>query len=190
MILEDGLYPVFSGGAEAGEARVQREGVYTVVTCRCPTEGSGVTRLCAVSGERSAPIGVMIPGDGALCIRKKLSRNGLETLGPGTLRYFTLSKSGAASEEWQNAPAVAALFDDILLSRAGPVRGALTKRGDGVTLLAVPWSPDAPFPLMPVFCLGSPYERDGRDYLLFSVSEGRPLIAPERSPASSRQDPQ
>ena len=189
MILEDGLYPVFSGGAETGEARVQRQGVYTAISCRCPMDGPGVTRLCAFSGERSAPIGVMLPGDGALSIRKKLSRSGLEALGPGKLRYFTLSKDGAAAEDWQDAPSVAALFDDILLSRLAPVRGALTKREEGVSLLAVPWSPDAPFPLMPIFCLGRPFDRDGRDYLLFSVSDGRPVIAPERSPTSSRRDP-
>ncbi|MDR3277146.1 MAG: hypothetical protein LBT12_00080 [Oscillospiraceae bacterium] len=55
---------------------------------------------------------------------------------------------------------------------SGEVAGALTCAEDGVTLLAVPILPDAPFPMMPIFCFGDPAVIDGREYVVFKLKNG------------------
>jgi hypothetical protein len=51
-------------------------------------------------------------------------------------------------------------------------RGALARADGDAIHIAVPISGDAPFPAMPVFCLGEPETIGGEDYLVFKLKNG------------------
>ena len=70
------------------------------------------------------------------------------------------------------------LADELLQRLCRDVRDVLLRQEGGDTLLAIPLC--SPFPLMPVFCLGSPATLGGRPYLVFSVFEGQlGMISPK-----------
>ena len=70
------------------------------------------------------------------------------------------------------------LSDPVLRQAAEGVTGALLRRRGEETELAVPFDPGAPFPLVPLICLGRPATVGGRRYLIFRLDAGgrpRPL---------------
>jgi hypothetical protein len=74
---------------------------------------------------------------------------------------------------WAHISNPGVLFHDPGIAAAcDGVTGALLTSTDGCELLAVPVSPDAPFPMMAVFCFGSPGEIGGRDYIIFKIADG------------------
>jgi hypothetical protein len=65
------------------------------------------------------------------------------------------------------------LFSDPGVAAAcSGVTGALSVLPGGVPALAVPISPEEPFPMMSVFCFGSPEEIGGRTYIVFKIRDG------------------
>jgi hypothetical protein len=78
------------------------------------------------------------------------------------------------TSDWRPAGNPAALFfedRDIARSCEG-VTDALVSARAGLVLLAVPISPGEPFPMMPVFCFGTPWKIGGRDYIVFRIKDG------------------
>lgn len=74
---------------------------------------------------------------------------------------------------WRPAPPLSRLIGDPALYEGHEnVPGALVTEQDGLTLLAVPVSPEEPFPLMSVFCFGYPTQIGEKDYLLFKIQDG------------------
>jgi hypothetical protein len=72
---------------------------------------------------------------------------------------------------WRACPDPRALFrDGDLISEE--IRGALRRADGEATRLAVPLSPEEPFPMMPVFCFGEPEEIEGRGYVVFKIKNG------------------
>ena len=53
------------------------------------------------------------------------------------------------------------------------VTDALTRQTEDTTFLAVPVLPDAPFPMMPVFCFGDSGTVCGREYIIFKIKNGK-----------------
>lgn len=82
----------------------------------------------------------------------------------------------APPPEWTPEPDPARYFTDPdLIASARRVTGALVRAEGEDALLAFPFSPSAPFPMLPAFRFGSAQEIDGRSYLVFRVREGVPL---------------
>lgn len=82
----------------------------------------------------------------------------------------------APTPEWTPEPDPARYFaDPDLIASARKVTGALVRAEGEDALLAFPFSPSAPFPMLPAFRFGSAQEIDGRSYLVFRVREGAPL---------------
>ncbi len=82
-------------------------------------------------------------------------------------------KPGAA-DGWFHADHPDTLFSDPdFADICRGVRDALTKQAGELTLLAVPVSPDEPFPMMPVFCLGDSGRIGGREYIVFKIKNGK-----------------
>jgi hypothetical protein len=77
------------------------------------------------------------------------------------------------SRNWQTILKPAKLFADIELARmCENVHDALFCDTGVVVYLAVPNCPDRPFPLMPVFCFGTPEVINGKNYIVFSLKNG------------------
>lgn len=74
---------------------------------------------------------------------------------------------------WAPEPDPARHFTDPdLVACARQVTGALVKPDGGDILLAFPFSPSMPFPMLPAFRFGAAQDIDGKSYLVFRVREG------------------
>lgn len=84
--------------------------------------------------------------------------------------------NGAASfipEGWMHVSTPGVLFNDASIAGACEgVSGALISVREGFQHLAVPVSPEEPFPMMAVFCFGSPTVISGREYIVFKIQDG------------------
>ena len=79
----------------------------------------------------------------------------------------------ALIDGWTHVDTPGMFFSDLSVAEAcANVAGALITARDGFELLAVPISPEEPFPLMPVFCFGSSGVIGGREYIVFKIKDG------------------
>lgn len=281
-----GDFPVYAHGRPVGTVTITQDGLMTVFDCACDYPSREVLRLAAVAGGKAVSLGVLAPADGALRLRRRLSKNALASLGYSKADIFQLMKqeeilkaqaqpsvrpgpSGAAEtapepvnskatndagrpdppditagpetapsavpvnpvsaepdtvadgtisaqthpnrdaadnpaarmrsmieqllkpsdpaeqeqhepparqapDGWSHALHPEALFSDPDVSAAcSGVTGALLASREGYQLLAVPISTEEPFPMMSVFCFGSPEEIGGRTYIVFKISDGK-----------------
>ena len=67
-----GSYEIYQGDKVIGQARVEREGLYYRIRCRCHPEGNEICRITLRCGGLSENIGVCVPMDGAFGLEKKL----------------------------------------------------------------------------------------------------------------------
>ena len=65
--------------------------------------------------------------------------------------------------------------DPVLAASAGRIRDALTKPDGEGTLLAFPWTPAAPFPMIEAFRLGSAVKIGEAEYIVFRIRDGVPV---------------
>lgn len=78
------------------------------------------------------------------------------------------------ADTWSAVASVSDLFADPLLKSASSgITGAFIKEDGKHTYLAIPFESGAPFPLMPVFCKGTPEQINGKTYLLFQIAQGQ-----------------
>lgn len=78
------------------------------------------------------------------------------------------------SGEWTPEPEPWRLFDDEDISRScRNITGAFVRFDGDVSYLAVPISPNEPFPPMPIFCFGTLERINGRDHVVFTMKDGR-----------------
>ncbi len=82
----------------------------------------------------------------------------------------------AVVDGWRPEDDPARYFTDpVLAASAGRIRGALTKPDGEGTLLAFPWTPSAPFPMIEAFRLGSAVKIGEAEYIVFRIRDGRPV---------------
>jgi hypothetical protein len=62
------------------------------------------------------------------------------------------------------------LAHDPILRQTAPDHALVCRCGDGRVLLAFPWDPSRPFPLVPAFCLAQVKEVGGRRYVVVPVN--------------------
>jgi hypothetical protein len=72
-------------------------------------------------------------------------------------------------DAWRPIEDASTLFSDPELKQAGgAVTGGLVRKSGSTTYLAVPVSPEKPFPAMPIFCFGTMEAIRGASYIVFS----------------------
>lgn len=127
-------------------------------------------------------LGTLVPEQGGLYLKRRLSRKELEDKGWPILRgaegrlafHF---ESEAAGECWSPAGDLDCLLKDPVLLGAGVISGALICHEESGFRLAVPFDPIRPFPLVPLICLGREMKREGTGYLCFDFDRtGNPQI--------------
>lgn len=67
------------------------------------------------------------------------------------------------------------LKDLQLRKQCAGISGALVSSDGDATLLAMPFSKDAPFPLISAFRLGAVKKLDGKEYVVFRLEDGNPV---------------
>ena len=170
-----GSYGIMDGGERAGTLEVSRQGGYFRFRAACRAEGGELLRLAVGSGERTADLGVLVPEAGQWRLDRSFSPAALRAMGVGEIRACFLRREAPAG--WAAEPEPGRLLADGLLHRlCAGFAGALTRREGAITLLALPLT--EPFPLLPVFCLGTLRRLEGRPYLLFGIFDGKPGMIP------------
>ena len=165
-----------------GSLRWHREGTAAVLEVEAEDREDGLYKVFLRGqdgGELS--LGALTPGEGKLRLRRRLPCRELEgsdhwpPVEVRAERVFAFSRPG----EWEPAGELPPLLSDPVLRQAAEgVTGALLRRRGEETELAVPFDPGAPFPLVPLICLGRPATVGGRRYLIFRLDAGgrpRPL---------------
>ncbi len=152
---------------------------------RIPNDGRGLYKAYLLGRGGRFLLGTLVPEDGALALRRTVSRGELERRGfwppsGGCAELaFSFQKSGAVQTAgWRREECPERLMGDVFLRRcAQALHGGLIRRTDEGFQLAFLWRDDAPFPLAPLFCFAVPEEMDGRMWAVFSFSgRGCPIM--------------
>ncbi|MGE4485574.1 MAG: hypothetical protein AB7C97_10745 [Oscillospiraceae bacterium] len=186
-----GNYDVYYGETLIGSLIVERDGAAYLFQCSCQYFSPDVLRLYCVSGEKTASLGVMLPEDGKLVFKKRITKNMLSDMGLSDISRCFLRGREAPEQKpepeektaviappesplWLPAYDAASLFSDAdIASACRDVTGALTMEDGNSQLIAIPIILGAPFPLMPVFCFGRSEIIDGNNYVVFRVRNGK-----------------
>jgi len=169
----NGTYAVKYEGREVGTLRVYNEGLMTVFSAET-LPLAGVWRLAVVSGGKTVPIGVLTPSQRGLSLKKSFTKNMLAELNISDIEAAQLfSQTHSREPEWKPVTDPSALFSDSDLKAACKgSKGVMALKEGEVTKAAFPIRSDAPFALMPAFCLGKPVKINGNDYLVFNIKDG------------------
>jgi hypothetical protein len=168
-----GTYAVKYEGKEVGTLKVYSEGLMTVFAAET-LPLSGVWRIAVVSKGKTIPIGVLAPSQRGLYLKKNFTKNMLAELNvSGIEAVVLLSQEHSAESGWKPVYEPSGLFSDSDLKAACKgSKGVMALKEGEVTKAAFPIRSDAPFALMPAFCLGKPLKIGGNDYLVFTVKDG------------------
>lgn len=144
-------FPLLLDGRPAGELTVEREGLYTCFSARCPLP-EGLWCAWAVGDRGELRLGVLEPEGRQGAIRRRFSRQLTAPLGR-PLRGEARPAGARGPEVWEPAPAPDQLFRaPWLRQRLKGVRGALSRRAGETRYLALPYDKGKPFPLTTLFC--------------------------------------
>ena len=137
-------YNILRSNRIIGALETTSDGLYTVFTARCEPVAPRL-RLCVFGEAAHAYLGLMLPEDGELYLRRRLTRLACAKL-PSPIFYA--AEEAAESSDWRPAP-----------------DGTLRRTEGGTELVAVPRSracvPGVPRHLLRVI--------DGREYLVFPL---------------------
>ena len=164
----------------------QKQGAVTVrqddrrVVCqaihRAEQSGRYKAWLLGPKGKRFL-LGTLIPEGGALRLRRVVEMSSLERQGvwPPTgaeiAMTYAFTQEPMPSPDWCWTECPGKLMGDRLLEQAmSGVRRGLLKRDEEGFLLAFPYSPRSPFPVLPLFCLGGLEQIGEKWYLLLRFS--------------------
>lgn len=98
--------PIRMDGRETGRLEITNEGMYTVFSARCEDPGR-LIRLAVYGEGGEGVLGVMMPEDGVLTLRKRLSRASLRGF-PDVLRYAAPYGEGEKTGKRETAETEAA----------------------------------------------------------------------------------
>lgn len=84
-----GTYEIKQGDKCIGKARVEKQGLYYQISCRCKPEGQEMHRLTVKCGGRTENLGICVPVEGGFGVEKKIP---CKRLGQGTLEFQILTK--------------------------------------------------------------------------------------------------
>jgi len=82
-------YKILMGGQSIGKARVERQGLYYVVSCRCRLSGEVVCRVTVSCGDRSENLGILVPESGAFVLNTRIP---IKRLGEGPLMFHAVPR--------------------------------------------------------------------------------------------------
>lgn len=167
-----------------GTMEVREEGGRVLLSVSRPGDSSGLYKAWAVGERGELLLGTLAPEGGRLCLRRALSRSALEqagvwpvTGGRAAMVYaFSRKPTGEGEGLWRWERRPARCFRDGVLREAAQSWGPMLRRReeDGF-LLAAPFDPERPFPMVPIFCLGRLERVEGRPYIVFSFdAQGNP----------------
>ncbi len=185
-----GKYEVFYNGSSVGNLSVSESGIKFLFECTCSLPGNTVFRLVCVSFNTPVSIGILIPQDSVLKLKKSFSKNELLSLGLKNITSCFITetsndflkippkkpeKSNFSEKlfwEPEHFPELLFTEEEITHVLTG-VSGSLKLKYKGFIFLAIPLLPNEPFPAMPIFCFGETANIGGEEYIVFKIKNGK-----------------
>ena len=162
--------PVVLNGQTVGDLTAAKEGLYVRCQARCRLEPGTLARLYAVGKTGEARLGIPEPRNGAFCLDRRVAAR--ELAPAGFLLRGEVRPVGAPEEDtggWQPVSDPERLFrGDFLRRELRGCQGVLTRTGDGVRYVALPFDCRRPFLLTGLFCFARVRRIGGRDYAVFA----------------------
>ena len=84
-----GVFEIKEGASLVGKAKVELQGLYYHISCRCTMKEKSMYRLIVICGERQEDLGTLIPMDGKFGIEKRIP---VKRLGEGKPEFFLMTK--------------------------------------------------------------------------------------------------
>ena len=189
-------YPVLLNGEKKGTLAVSREGLTTRFDAKCEDPGT-LVRLSVYGGGREGYLGVMTPENGALTLRRKLTRAALAVF-PAEIEYAAEAGRKSAAPERKPeggqtpekraeaaAPLQASFVPNAPAQSAAPRprerAGDIVWRDAGDGSLYTVYK-NQPYRAIPMAAWGLPTERmvekrtiNGVEYAIFALKDGRIL---------------
>lgn len=91
-----GEYSVIYDGCAVGKLMIYQEGLHTIFNCTCTYESAEILRLAVISDQEFIPIGVMLPRDETMTLKKNFSKNTLRSMGITKIQSCHLIRAGAS----------------------------------------------------------------------------------------------
>ena len=171
-------FPLLWKERSVGELTAEREALYTCFSVRCALPGEGLWCAWAVGDRGELRLGVLEPQGDAAVLRRRFSHRMTAPAGRLLRGEVRPAACRAPAPDWAPVSDAAALFrSEGLRQRLRDVPGLLWRREGETLLLAVPYDPRRPMPLMPLFCFARPRRVRGERYLVFAFDgEERPAL--------------
>lgn len=164
------------------EWSVAEQGLRAVIEVRLDDKGDGLYKAYAVGDSGSCLLGTRVPERGKLTLRRTLTLDSLKRQGAWPVRKVTCRLSHPFRGD---SPAIPWRDEVLLRSACTLPRHTVQRRGEGF-VLAAPFDPRAPFPLLPLFCLSR--VENGR-LLFFFRGDGTPYISQLQGKDRREADP-
>ena len=113
-------YDITHEGAPVGTARMEKQGLYYVFSCRCRLPKEGLYRIHAINGAAREDLGICIPMDGVFGMDKKVPQ---KRIGEGTLTFELVPKDWQPQEivpEPEPIPQVEETVQPVQAEEIGP----------------------------------------------------------------------
>lgn len=141
-------------GEPCGEAVLRREGLYMSVACDCRIVTDQVVRAYLTGAGEPYCLGVLAPEGGRLRLRRRVP---VSRFPQPPYETAAVSRTGELWSPWTGEVEGMSVSD------------ALSRREGGKTVVALPFAPDAPFPLLPLAPRCTPRRIGNGQYLTFAL---------------------
>ena len=171
---------------EHGRLTVRVSGDRAEVGLNWSPSEPGLYRGYLAGPKNRTDLGILLPEGGCLRLSRSLSVSALTrrgcwpVTGGGAVLAHRFADSPPVPSRWSSLTSPDQLFPhDPVLDRAlrEVPRCSVCREQDGSFLLAMPWDPGRPYPLVPVFCFSRIKVRSGRPWVVFAFrQDGRPFL--------------
>lgn len=163
-------FPILLNGKTVGELTTERERLYTWFDLRCPQMEQDIWCAWAVGEQGELRVGILEPQGQEWVIRRRFSDGMTQPL--GRLVRGEIRTANAGAKHWEPLCSPETVFRTPWLRRSLQGSGAvLVRQEEGRLLLAIPYDPAKPFPLVPLFCFAKLCRIHGKPYLCFAFNE-------------------
>lgn len=172
---------------EQGTLTCRETGGRVSLTMRVRGDNRGLYKGIIFGEKGRMELGALLPEGDRLGLHRTvpvetLRRQGCWPITGGEAVLTYAFGRGTEPRGWRQVAHPSALFsrEEVLRDSAEQLRGCLLRQTADGFLLAVPFSPQARFPLMPAFCFAQTEQLGGRRYVCFRFREGGVPVMPEK----------
>lgn len=177
-----------------GKLFCRADGVRCALHAEAADDGRGLYKVYLRGAGGRLLMGTLAPEQGRLSLKRSMSVSELRRAGcwpleggEGELSFSFAAAAREMPEGWERAGRPETLLSDAVLRGSAERLGCvLLLRRQGSFCLAAPYDEKCPFPLEPLFCLGTVRCLAGRPYVVYRFLEDGTPGVPDETAADGR----